>query len=157
MTNQDIAVSLQTNLDGAVAGSYRDGDDNLKILMRNQNSLDLDVRALSGINILSQSTNAKVPVLQVANIKPDWGYAKLLHLDLFRTLTISCDAAEGITAPEITSQTRPWLSQHSDDWLPGYSYELGGESEESGDAMGAVAEQFPLAGFIILATSGAAI
>ncbi len=38
----------------------------------------------------------------------------------------------------------------SQTWKEGYTYRLGGESEQSAEAMGAVAAKLPLAGFIIL-------
>ena len=65
-------------------------------------------------------------------------------------MTISCDAKTGFTASEITSELTPWLQEDAQQWKPGYTYELGGESESSSDAMGAVGDKLPIAGFIIL-------
>jgi multidrug efflux pump subunit AcrB len=50
----------------------------------------------------------------------------------------------------LTSELLPWLEEASKKWPPGYSFTLGGESEQSGEAMGAVIAKLPLAGFIIL-------
>ncbi len=150
LTNQDIAISLQTTLTGSNSGSFRAGEDNIPIMMRNESSLDLDVRQLDGVNIFSQSSGQNVPLVQVAEVVPDWQYAKILRRDLFRTLTVSCNARDGFTATDITSELSPWLQDASEDWAPGYSYTLGGESEQSGEAMGAVGAKLPLAGFIIL-------
>lgn len=63
---------------------------------------------------------------------------------------MSCDAQTGFTATNITSKLKPWLEENSKNWKAGYTYTLGGESEQSGEAMGAVGEKLPLAGFIIL-------
>ena len=150
LTNQDIAVSLQTTLTGSNSGAFRDGEDNIPIMMRNENSLDLDVRQLAGVNIFSQSSGQNVPLVQVAEVIPDWQYAKVLRRDLYRTLTVSCNARDGYTATDITNQLSPWLSEQAEGWEPGYNYTLGGESEQSAEAMGAVGEKLPLAGFIIL-------
>ncbi len=150
LTNQDIALSLQTTLDGFNSGSFREGKENIPIIMRTKNSQELDVRELDGVNIFSQSTGTNVPLMQVAQIIPDWQYAKILRRDLYRTITISCDAVSGLTASEITSELAPWLEEVSQGWNGGYSYELGGESEQSGESMGAVMAKLPLAGFIIL-------
>ncbi|MEM6772123.1 MAG: efflux RND transporter permease subunit, partial [Bacteroidota bacterium] len=70
--------------------------------------------------------------------------------NLYRTMVISCDARLGVTASEITDNLLPWLETASENWPPGYKYTLGGESEQSADAMGAVIAKLPLAGFIIL-------
>ena len=150
LTNQDIAISLQTALDGFNSGSFREGDDNIPITMRIENSEELDVRQLNGLNIFAQGSGRNVPLVQVANIEPDWQFAKILRRNLYRTMTIECDAAAGFTASEITNVLSPWLEEQSQSWKPGYTYSLGGESEQSAEAMGAVVSKLPLAGFIIV-------
>ncbi len=150
LSNQDIALSLQTSLDGSNAGSFRDGDDNVPIIMRNQGSQNMDARQLDGVNIIAQSSGQNVPLVQVANIEPEWQYPKILRRNLYRTMTISCDAQDGFTPSDLTDVLTPWLNTESQNWPPGYSYTLGGESEQSSEAMGAVIEKLPLAGFIIV-------
>ncbi len=150
VTNQDIAVSLRTALSGYHSGAFRDGEDNIPIMMRSEGSLEMKVQDLEGLNIFAQSTGQNVPLIQVASIEPDWQYAKILRRDLYRTLTVSCYARSGYTASDITEQLSPWLTADAEKWPSGYRYELGGESENSSEAMGAVGAQLPLAGFIIL-------
>lgn len=150
LSNQDIALSLQTTLDGSNAGSFRDGDVNVPIIMRNLGSEDLDVRQLDGVNILAQSSGQSVPLIQVAEIEADWQYPKIIRRNLFRSMTLSCDAIDGFTARDLTDNIFPWLTAEAENWPPGYTYTLGGESEQSGEAMGAVISKLPLAGFIIL-------
>jgi multidrug efflux pump subunit AcrB len=150
LTNQDIAISLRTTLDGFNAGSYREGDDNIPIMMRTQNSENIDARDLNGINIFSQNSGTNVPLLQVATINPKWQTAKILRRNLYKSITISCDAIQGFTAAELNSIISPWLEENAKTWKPGYTYTEGGESEQSGEAMGAVGAKLPLAGFIIL-------
>ncbi len=65
-------------------------------------------------------------------------------------MTISCDARDGFTASDITDELSPALTDLSQTWKEGYAFRLGGESEQSAEAMGAVAAKLPLAGFIIL-------
>ena len=150
VTNQDIAISLQTALTGFDSGAFRDGEDNIPIMMRSEGSQELDVQELNGLNIFSQNTGKSVPLVQVAELVPDWQYAKILRRDLYRTLSISCDAKSGFTATDLTSELSPFLAEDSKTWPADYRYNLGGESESSGDAMGAVASKLPLAGFIII-------
>ena len=150
LSNQDIAISLSTVLDGFDAGSFREDDDNIPIIMRNVKSSDLTIDQLQGINIVNQSSGRGVPLIQVADISPVWQYPKFLRTNLTRTITVSCDAEIGLTATALTSQLIPWLNSNSSEWPEGYSFKIGGESEQSGEAMGAVGEKLPLAGFIIL-------
>lgn len=150
LSNQDIAISLQTTLNGSNAGSYREGDENIPIVMRTKKSLELDVHDLDGVNIIAQSSGQNVPLVQVAEIDPEWQYPKILRRNLFRSMTISCDAIDGFTATDLTDELLPWLTEDAKTWPIGYEYTLGGESEQSGEAMGAVIAKLPLAGFIIL-------
>ncbi len=150
LSNQDIAISLQTTLDGFNAGSYREGDENIPIMMRTINSENLDIRDLNGINLFAQNSGSNVPLQQVASINPQWQNAKILRRNLFRTVTISCDAMPGFTASELTNSITPLLREKADNWKSGYTYSLGGESEQSAEAMGAVIAKLPLSGFIIL-------
>lgn len=150
VNNQDIATSLRTAVSGFKSGAFRDGEDNIPIMMRNEGSQEMDVRALGGLNIFAQNTGKNVPLVQVASIIPEWQYAKIKRRNLFRTITVSCDAQNGFTATDITNQLTPALNELAANWKPGYTYNLGGESEQSGEAMGAVGAKLPLAGFIIL-------
>ncbi len=151
LTNQDIALSLQTALTGFNTGAFREGDQSLPIVLRNESSQDVDVRQLESINIYAQGSGNNVPLGQVAQIVPQWQLAKIKRRDLYRTLTVTCDAKSGYTAQDITDELIPWLEDDSESWKPGYRYELGGESEQSSEAMSAVVAKLPLSGFIILA------
>ena len=151
LTNQDIALSLQTALTGFNTGAFREGDQSLPIVLRNESSQDVDVRQLESINIYAQGSGKNVPLGQVAQIVPQWQLAKIKRRDLYRTLTVTCDAKSGFTAQDITDEFIPWLEEDSESWKPGYRYELGGESEQSSEAMSAVVAKLPLSGFIILA------
>ncbi len=151
LTNQDIALSLQTALTGFNTGAFREGDQSLPIILRNESSQDVDVRQLESINIYAQGSGKNVPLGQVAQIVPQWQLAKIKRRDLYRTLTVTCDAKTGFTAQDITDEFIPYLEKDSKSWKPGYRYELGGESEQSSEAMGAVVAELPLSGFIILA------
>lgn len=150
VTNQDIALSLMTALSGFTAGDFRDGEDNIDIVMRSEGGQKLDVETLRGMNIFAQATGKNVPLMQVADLVPDWQYAKIIRRDLNRTLTVACDAKQGFTASDITKVIAPFIKDDFTKWPAGYTYELGGESESSKESMGAVGVQLPLAGLIIL-------
>ena len=150
VTNQDIALSLQTALSGMDIGDYRDLDGNIPIIMTNLERDDIDVHALESINIFSQMTGINVPLIQVANIDVDWQIAKIFRKDLNRTITVTCDAKTGYTASDLTSQLIPFMKELQTTWKPGYTYSFGGESETSAEALGAVAAKLPIAGFLIL-------
>ncbi len=150
ITNQDVAVSLQTILTGATIGDYREGDKVISILMINSDLKTLDVEQIEGLNITAQGSGQNVPLRQVADIDLVWEPAKILRRDLYRTMTVTTGLVSGYTASDVNGKLAPWLKEEQENWPTGYSFELGGESEDSGDAMGAVTENLPLSFFIII-------
>lgn len=150
LTNQDIAISLRTALDGFNTGSFREGEDNLPIIMRNEKGDELNVDNLEGLNIYAQSTGANVPLIQVADIIPQWQLPRIKRKDLFRTIRITSEVNENANAAEIVSVLSPELENYASSWKRGYTYSLGGDAQSSADSMGSVAAWLPLCGFIIL-------
>lgn len=150
LTNQDIAMSLNTTLSGANVGEFREADNSLPIIMRATGSEQLSFKDVETMSIFSQSTGKNVPLAQLAMVIPQWQYPTILRRDLTKTLTVQSYLDEGVTANEVRAPLVAWLDSAKSEWASGYSYELGGEAESSGDAMGAVAEKLPLSFFIIL-------
>ncbi|WP_319590050.1 efflux RND transporter permease subunit [uncultured Draconibacterium sp.] len=150
LTNQDIALSLNTYLTGYDVGVYREDDNSIPIVMKASGNENLTFDDLESLTIFSQSSGKSIPLVQVASIVPEWQYASILRRDLKRTVTVNCQLQEGYTANNITHEIIPWLEEQSNLWPSEIKYELGGESESSSDAMGAVADKLPLSVFIIL-------
>jgi len=150
VTNQDVAVSLKTVLSGTTIGEFREADDTIPIVMREGGGQSLSYEDLETLSIFSQSSGRNVPLAQVASIRPQFQFPKILRRDLDRTVTVESDLKEGFTAKEVTDILVPWLEDAVVDWKPGYRFEVGGESEASAKAMSAVSAKLPLAFFIIL-------
>lgn len=150
LTNQDVALSLLTSLSGYDIGDYREGDLNIPIMMKQENSEQLNFADIEGITIFSQSTGRNVPLSQVADISIDWQYAKILRRDIERTVIVSASVEEGYLASEIMENIRPMMEEESKTWTSNYKYEYGGDAEGNNDAMGAVVMNLPYSFFIII-------
>jgi multidrug efflux pump subunit AcrB len=150
VSNQDIATSLQTVLDGFQTGEYREDDKSIPIVMRSEASQQQTLESLETLNIYSQSSGKSVPLLQVASIVPQWQYSKIKRLDIYRTVNVSSELREDANASAITSEIRPWLDEQKATWGVDYSYQFGGDAENTAENMGAVVRYLPLSGFIIL-------
>jgi multidrug efflux pump subunit AcrB len=142
--NQDIALSLRTNMTGFQASEFREDENTIPIIMRSANFSEQDIETIAGLNIFSQSNGKNVPLEQVADIKPGWQFAKIKRRDLYRTMSVTCDVKEGITASEVIAQLEPWLVEESKSWKRGYEYSLGGEAERSAEGIASVVEMLPL-------------
>ncbi|QTD52054.1 efflux RND transporter permease subunit [Sulfidibacter corallicola] len=149
ITNQDLAISLQTVLNGLQASEFREGDIVVPIVMRHGRESRMDISALESLDVYSQSTGANVPLKQIADIRVSWQYSKILRRDLYRTVTVNADTLAGVTADQVTSRLKPWLVEASKSWGTDYQYELGGEAESKNEAMEAVAVNMPLAFFAV--------
>lgn len=151
LTNQDIAVSLKTALKGYNIGNYREGKDNISIIMRDINHDRVKVENIESINIYSQNSGKNVPLLQVAELEVVWQFANILRSDLKRSINISSQVREGGNANDIMAEVTPWIKQQMNkEWPSGYSYKLGGDAQNSAESMGAVAAWLPMAFFIII-------
>jgi multidrug efflux pump subunit AcrB len=150
ISSQDVATTLQTLLSGSSTGIYREGDRSLPIIMIRENPGVMDMAALEGLNIHSQSTGRSVPLKQVADIALVWEPAKILRRDLHRTLTVSAETLGHVTASEIMGPMKLWLAETAPRWGQGYTYTLGGEAEDSAKAMGAVTAKLPISFFVIV-------
>ena len=150
VTNQDIATSLKTVLDGFQTGEYREDDKSIPILMRSDDNQQQSLASLETLNVYSQGSGRSVPLLQVASIVPQWQYAKLKRLDLRRTVNVTSELREDGNASAITAAITPWLEEQKEKWPQGYTYEFGGDAKQSAESMGSVIGYLPVSGFIIV-------
>ena len=152
ITHEDIAISLQTMLTGFRAGTFREDQDSLSILMRSKHFSQETLQGLENTNVFVQSSGKAVPLSQVARIIPQWDYAKIMRYDLSRSITVNARVIAGYnyTAAQINSQINEWLAAQSATWPANYYYELGGDEENTQENMAAVTKYLPLSGFIIL-------
>ena len=151
ITSSDIATSLQTVLDGFQTGEYREDNKSIPIVMRSGDSQQQTLASLETLNVYSQNSGKSVPLLQVASIVPAWQYAKIKRLDIKRTIVISSELRDGGNASAIMSVVNPWLEEQINGiWPEGYSYQLGGDAEQTAENMGPIIGYLPISGFIIV-------
>ncbi len=150
ITNQDIATSLQTVLDGFSTGEYREDDKSIPIVMLSDQNKQQSLASLETLNIYAQSSGKSVPLLQVASIIPQWQYTRIKRLNLTRTINVSSELTEEGNASAITAEITPWLEEQAATWGTDYTYKLGGDAESTAENMGAVASYLPLSAFIIV-------
>ncbi|WP_268122572.1 efflux RND transporter permease subunit [Roseivirga pacifica] len=150
VTSQDIATSVQTVLDGFQTGEYREDDKSIPIILRSVGSQQQSLQSIETMNVYSQSTGRNVPLLQVANIEPQWQYGKIKRLDINRTIVVSSELREDGNAAAITAELTPWLEEQTQNWPAYYTYKYGGDAENTAENMGSVIKYLPLSGFIIV-------
>ena len=150
VTNQDIAISLQTALSGFETTQYREEDEIIPVTLRSSVASRTDLSKLESLNVYAQATGQSVPLSQVADTEVVWQPSKVLRRNRLKTVTVSSDLEPGVTATQVVSQIRPWLATEQAGWPLGYLWEFGGEEETSVKANLSIVAQLPIAGLIIL-------
>ena len=149
ITHLDIALSLQTVLDGIQTGEYREDNKSIPILMKSEDSQEQSLESLETLNVYAQATGKNVPLLQVASIETDWQYATIRRYNLDRAVYISSQLREGGNASAIIQGITPWLEAQKQNWPKGYTYEFGGDEKDTAENMGSVIAYLPLSAFLI--------
>ena len=150
VTNQDIAISLQTYFDGFQAGEYREDDKSIPIVLRGDQEGQQSLTDLTTLNVYAQNSGNSVPLSQVAALVPEWQNNKIMRVDLERTISITSELTEDGNAVEVIDAILPWLAEETILWGNDYNYKLGGDDQEAAENIGAVISYLPLSAFIIV-------
>ncbi len=150
VTSEDVAYSLQAGLTGIELTQYREGDELIPVTLRTIAADRQDFSKLDGLTVYSQSTGASVPLKQVANVALAFEPGIIERRDRDRTLSLNVQLRPEATAAEVVEILVPWLEKASKSWPAGHGFEIGGETEESGDANASIAAELPMAGMLIL-------
>ncbi len=150
VTNEDIAVSMQTVLSGYETTQFREKDELIPVTLRSIAAQRKDLERLETLNIYSQNSKAVVPLKQVADIELEWQPSKIMRRDRLKAITIETDLEPNYPASQVIKEIGPWLDQQQKEWPSGYFYEFGGEEEQSGKAGKSIYEQLPTAGLLIV-------
>lgn len=150
VSSKDIAISLQTGLSGLELTQYREGDLVIPVILRTQAADRQDLSKLEALAVYAQATGISVPLKQVADIEVVWQPAKIMRRDRLKAVTVGAQVDETLTVTQALEQLLPWLEQEKAQWPFGYSFEIGGEYESSGEANASIAAKLPIAVFIIV-------
>ncbi len=150
VSNQDVAISLQTFLEGLETTEYREGDQLIPVTLRSVAKERNNIDQIEALHIYAQATGEAVPLKQIADVEVAWEPAKVKRRDRLRTVVVECWVQPGTTASEVDALLVPWLEEQAAGWAPGYSFEMGGENESSGEANASIGAKLPIAGLIIV-------
>jgi multidrug efflux pump subunit AcrB len=150
VTSEDVAYSLNAGLTGIDLTQYREGDELIPVTLRTVAADRQDFSKLDGLSVYSRGTGRYVPLKQVADVELTFESGVIERRDRERTLSLNVQLATGATATEVVSTLVPWLEQAQSNWQQEYKFEIGGETEESGEANASIAAELPIAGMIIL-------
>ncbi len=143
VTNQEIANSLESILTGGTATSLRERDEQIPITARALPAERLSPDRLFTATVFSNETGSAVPLTQIATIEPHTTFSVIKRRDYAPTVTVQAKSLTQ-TATELEATVTPAIDEIVDALGPGYSWEWGGESENSNDASAAIFAFVPL-------------
>jgi len=152
ISRNDLAQTLDFATQGVTAGSYREGDESIPIIIRPPESERLRVEGLDERLIWSSSEQRYVPVEQVVNGFTTQAEETLIkRRNRHRTLAVLVDPVPGRTPAEALALIKEEIEAIP---LPaGYELEWGGEYEASGEAQASLGSQLPLSFLVMLCIS----
>jgi len=143
VTRTDIAKNLKMNFDGMIAGTYRENDNLLPIILRPPSGQRDSINSLEDVQVWGSSATAVVPINQVTDrVQTVFEDPVIRRKNRIRTITVTCQQRSGM-ADTLFQKLRGKIESVA---LPvGYHLEWGGEYENSTDANGKLMAKVPLA------------
>ena len=145
---EDLAIAAQFASEGIHAGSYREQDSHIPIIVRPPPAERADVSRLRDRVMWSESEQAYVPISQVADGFDIIAEEAMIHRrNRQRALSVQADPTHGMTADQALAAVRDSIETLP---LPsGYALQWGGEYEKSLEAKQSLAREVPI-GFLVM-------
>jgi len=152
ITRVEVAQALATGFEGRAVGFYREPGSSgagvfpqetrlLPIIARPPQAEREDINAINNLQIWSPVARRMIPLSQVTSgAEVVWEDPVSMRRDRFPTLTVHADPRTGLPS-QLHERIKPKIEQMS--LPPGYSFEWGGEFEDSRNARAALAKPLP--------------
>jgi len=140
----DIANAVRTAVNGVVATTFRDGEDEIDIVVKLQENQYHDTDDLEYLMIPGKD-HVRIPLGQVATLESAGGIGAITREDRERIVKIEGDVSQesGLTPQVVKSEVEKRLTQIS---LPeGYRIEFKGEQEDQEESQAFLSRAFMIA------------
>ncbi|WP_220750411.1 MULTISPECIES: efflux RND transporter permease subunit [Jannaschia] len=148
----DVATAIALVTDGVPAGTYRERERQIDIIVRADQAGDGAEGVLLDQPVWSPAAQTYVPLAQAID-----GFEVLSRDTLIErrnrvpTITVQANVIDGLTPPQVFGTVRPLIE--AIDLPQGYSLAWGGEFESAGEAQASLGKQMPLSfGIMLLIT-----
>ncbi len=127
-TTAQLQLMLQTG--EMQVGSLWEGNYEVPIILKDQSSQHMALGEV-GNTYLTTSAGQSVPLRQVAQVRPVWTEAKILHRNGERCITVTAESKRGVLASRVQAQMADIMASLP---LPGgVRSEIGGEVEKNNE------------------------
>lgn len=133
-TTTSISQMVYTGFSGLPVSTVYEGDNPVKIMLNLDEQSRQDVSDLQNVYLESPFSGARVPLRQVADIKPQWNTGRIIHRNGIRAMTIQSETTRNVLASELLKEIRPKIAAMK--LPPGYNIEYGGEAGNKNEVFG---------------------
>jgi multidrug efflux pump subunit AcrB len=147
ITSRDVALWLQTHMDGLEVTEYREGDIAIPVRARSIGEHRNDLGDLWNVKVTSSQTGKVVPLTQIADIQVESDFYRISRRNQERCLTVELKH-ESLRAPELLAAAEPLIEALQLE--PDYRWEVGGEIEQSAETMDKLMRWLPICVFGIV-------
>ena len=147
ITSRDVALWLQTHMDGLDVTEYREGDIAIPVRARSVGEHRSGLGDLWNVKVTSSRTGKVVPLTQIADIQVESDFYRISRRNQESCLTVELKH-ELLRAPELFAATKPLIEAL--ELEPDYRWEVGGEIEQGAETMGRLMQWMPICIFGIL-------
>jgi len=148
ISHRQVATALRSAVDGVVATTLRDGDEEIPVRVELTEGQRRDLRDLEALPLWSPVAGRAVPLGQVAALEPGWSVREVLRWKRKREAFVRADLAPGHTILEVAGRVEAAVRQGLS--LPaGYRAVFEGQREEVTESFVSLARAGVAAVFLI--------
>tara|TARA_R110001599_G_C12277354_1_gene663189 strand:+ start:30609 stop:34244 length:3636 start_codon:yes stop_codon:yes gene_type:complete len=136
ITNEDIAISTSTGINGAQIGTLREGDKQTPIVARLQLQQRARLSDLGSLYVYSMDDGNKVPLMGVASTEYTFQTQRIRHLEQFRTITVFSYPAPGYLSADIMKDAQKELDTFAAELPEGYLIQVSGNQANTVNGFG---------------------
>jgi len=136
ITNQDIAISTSTGINGAQIGTLREGDKQTPIVARLQLQQRARLSDLGSMYVYSMDDGNKVPLMGVAATEFAFETQRIRRLEHFRTITVFSYPGPGYLWADIMKDAQPELDAFAAGLPDGYLMQVSGNQANTVNGFG---------------------
>jgi multidrug efflux pump len=149
VTSQAIRRTLRAILSGFQIGEFRDGDETIKVMLREPSQARNLLTALDNVYVKT-ATGASVPLRQVASFKLVLEPGIQWRRDRLPSITVRGVIPDHLQSPDVANAVLAKLKPLREALPTGYRIELQGAVEESVKSQSSINEKMPVMLMVIL-------
>jgi multidrug efflux pump len=149
VTSQQVRRSLEAMLTGFQIGEFRDGDETVKVMLREPSQTRSLLSALDNVYVKT-AAGASVPLRQVASVKVVLESGIQWRRDRLPSITVRGVVPDTVQSPDVANAVFARLKPMREALPVGYQVELQGAVEESAKSQTSINEKTPTMLLVIL-------